>query len=81
MSNLQVVVLKDLHEGISQVWDLHSLLYAMDEQNGINVGSDIIEETSDESWRTEIKVNESQTGGERHRVRRRSGSIRGLSIE
>lgn len=42
--------MKDFHEGISEVWDLHAFLYATDEQNRINMSADIIEETGDECW-------------------------------
>lgn len=42
--------MKDFHKWISEVGDLHALFYALDEQNGINVSTDIIEEASDECW-------------------------------
>lgn len=42
--------MKDLHEGISEVRDLHALLDAMDEQDGIHMSADVIKEASDECW-------------------------------
>lgn len=40
--------MEDFHKWISEFGDLHALLYAVDEQNGINMSANIIEEASDE---------------------------------
>ena len=52
-SNLQVVVLQDLDQGVSEVGDLHALLDAVDQQYGVHVGPDVIQQTRDECCRTE----------------------------
>ena len=50
-SNLEVVVLQDLDQGVSEVGDLHALLDTVDQQYGVHVGPDVIQQTRDECCR------------------------------
>lgn len=46
---LQVVVLKNFHQRVSQIRNLHAFLNTMNQKNGVNVSSNIVQQTSNES--------------------------------
>lgn len=75
-SYLQVVVLEDLYKRISEVWDLHALLNAMDEQDGIHMSTNIIEEASDECWGVKSRQIETKEYHESEEIKQMTG--RGL---
>lgn len=61
MCNLQVVVMENLDEGIPKVGDLHALLDAMDQQNGVHVRADVVQQACDERWRRKPKKKRGKT--------------------
>lgn len=48
---LEIVIMQDFDEWVSEIWDLHAFFNAVDEENGVHMGSYVVQEACDEGWR------------------------------
>ena len=47
---LKIIILKNFNKRVSQSWYFHAFLYAADNNDGVNVGSNIPQKSCDKIW-------------------------------
>lgn len=53
---LQIVVLQDFDQGVSQVRNLHPFLNTVNQENWVNMGADVIQQAGDKRCKTARKT-------------------------